>query len=106
MDGHEGANGKISRQLVQLFAGTEHQVRAMILKEEQSSELKPLGADEIVVADLEKGIDHALKGCSAVVFTAGSGSHTGPDKMELVESWGQSKRLKKRKRSVWNGLLW
>jgi uncharacterized protein YbjT (DUF2867 family) len=90
-----GANGKIGRQLVQLFAGTEHQVRAMIRNEEQASELKRLGADEIVVADLEKEIDHAIKGCSAVVFTAGSGSHTGPDKTELVDKLGAIKTIEK-----------
>jgi uncharacterized protein YbjT (DUF2867 family) len=90
-----GANGKIGRQLIQLLAGTEHRVRAMIRKEEQAPELKRLGADEIVVADLEKDFDHALQGCSAVVFTAGSGSHTGPDKTELVDRLGAIRSIEK-----------
>jgi len=32
--------------------------------------------------------EHALQGCDALVFTAGSGGHTGGDKTLLVDLWG------------------
>lgn len=45
----------------------------MVRKPEQAAALEQLGAAETVVGDLEEDCTHALKGCDAVVFTAGSG---------------------------------
>ena len=41
-----------------------------------------------MLADLEYPIDHAVKGCDAVIFAAGSGGHTGKDKTVLVDHIG------------------
>ncbi|EGK12438.1 NAD dependent epimerase/dehydratase [Desmospora sp. 8437] len=72
-----GANGKIGRHLVRMLGRSDHQVRAVIRNEQQQPDMEKLGADEVVVADLEQTVDHAVAGCEAVVFTAGSGGHTG-----------------------------
>lgn len=88
-----GANGKIGRHLVRLLGKSDHQVRAVIRNEEQQPDMEKLGADEVVVADLEKTVDHAVAGGEAIVFTAGSGGHTGGDKTLLVDLDGAFKTI-------------
>jgi uncharacterized protein YbjT (DUF2867 family) len=83
-----GANGDIGRRLITLIASGAHQSRAMIRHPGQSSELYELGADETVVADLEKDVSSAVTGCDAVIFTAGSGGNTGPEKTDAVDRDG------------------
>ncbi|MFC4558286.1 SDR family oxidoreductase [Virgibacillus kekensis] len=89
-----GANGQIGQHLVDLFANkSEHTVRTMVRKEEQAAALKEKGV-EAVVADLEGSVDkiaEAAQGCDAVIFTAGSGGKTGPDKTLLVDLDGAVK---------------
>ncbi|OYD07441.1 SDR family oxidoreductase [Paludifilum halophilum] len=82
-----GANGQVGKQLVERLGHSEHQVRGMIREESQAADLEAFGA-ETVVADLEGDISHAVRGCDAIVFAAGSGAHTGPDKTELVDHLG------------------
>lgn len=91
-----GANGKIGRILVnKLQNEKEFQVRAMVRSEEQANAFKERGLDA-VVADLEgtvEQIGNAMDGCDAVVFTAGSGSKTGPDKTLTVDLDGAVKTI-------------
>lgn len=82
-----GANGKTGRILIGLLAKKGHTVRAMIRKEDQSEKMKVLGAEPIL-ADLEKDTDHAFKDIDAVIFAAGSGSKTGPEKTIDVDRNG------------------
>lgn len=82
-----GANGKVGRLLVPRLADAGHAVRAMIRDRAQAPAAEERGA-EPVVADLEADFGHALDGCDAVVFTAGSGGHTGADKTALVDGLG------------------
>ncbi len=82
-----GANGKIGRLLVPRLVDAGYAVRAMVRDPEQTSEAEERGADPIV-ADLEGHFAHALDGCDAVVFTAGSGGHTGADKTARVDGLG------------------
>ncbi|RPK12487.1 SDR family oxidoreductase [Priestia endophytica] len=84
-----GANGTTGNILVEkLGKSSEHKAVAMVRKEEQKAKMEQLGADEIVIADLEKDIEHAVKGMDAVIFAAGSGSKTGPDKTYAVDQEG------------------
>lgn len=82
-----GANGKIGQRLVKQMAESAYSPRAMIRNPAQAEELQALGA-ETVVADLEDDCSGALKGCDAVIFTAGSGPDTGPDKTLDVDQNG------------------
>ncbi|OYD08465.1 SDR family oxidoreductase [Paludifilum halophilum] len=83
-----GANGKTGRQLVGLLGeSASHRVRAMVRDEEQVPALQDQGA-EVVVADLEQDFSHAFDGIEAVIFAAGSGAHTGPEKTESVDYQG------------------
>ena len=83
-----GANGQIGKQLVHLLKESdEHTVRAMVRSEEQVENFKKLGVEAELV-DLEGSVENianAAKGCDAIVFTAGSGSHTGADKTMLID---------------------
>ncbi|PRO66109.1 SDR family oxidoreductase [Alkalicoccus urumqiensis] len=91
-----GANGQIGSQLVtKLHDGGEHDVRAMVRKEEQKKAFEDKGV-EAVLADLEGSVDEiaeAMKGCDAAVFAAGSGGSTGPDKTLLIDLDGAGKSV-------------
>ncbi|WP_239257036.1 SDR family oxidoreductase [Listeria ilorinensis] len=83
-----GANGKIGRQIVQKLALEKgYFVRAMIRDVHQTEALEKLGGKPII-ADLEKDFRYAYDEVDAVVFTAGSGGHTGPDKTIAVDQDG------------------
>ncbi|HET7616775.1 MAG TPA: SDR family oxidoreductase [Bacillales bacterium] len=86
-----GANGNIGKKLLPILHEHSHEARAMIRDESQKSDLDSRA--EVVVADLEKDFGHAFEGCEAVIFTAGSGAHTGPDKTELVDRQGAMKAV-------------
>ncbi|MCA1038229.1 SDR family oxidoreductase [Bacillus infantis] len=88
-----GANGQIGRHLIEKLAETEHKSVAMVRKEEQVKELRDLGADKVVIGDLEKNFSHAFEGVDSVIFTAGSGGHTGADKTILIDLWGAIKTI-------------
>lgn len=91
-----GANGQIGRHLIdQLKESKEHTVRAMVRTKEQADAFEKEGI-ETRVADLEGSVEHlaqAAKGTDAVVFTAGSGSHTGADKTILIDLDGAAKTI-------------
>lgn len=97
-----GANGKIGKQVVKFIQESdEHQARAMIRKPQQASFFEQLGADT-VITDLEDDISEiakAAEGVDAVVFTAGSGAHTGADKTILIDLDGAVKTMEAAKQA-------
>jgi uncharacterized protein YbjT (DUF2867 family) len=82
-----GANGNTATRLVRRLAASRHDPVAMIRNPEQRPKFDEMGVPT-VVADLEYPIDHAVRGCDAVIFAAGSGSGTGKDKTVLVDHLG------------------
>ncbi|MBS3669432.1 SDR family oxidoreductase [Vreelandella boliviensis] len=82
-----GANGQIGKQFCELAQQAGTPIKAMIRSEEQASWFKERGIDT-VIADLEGEFEHAFEGCDQVVFTAGSGPHTGPDKTLMIDLYG------------------
>lgn len=87
-----GAHGQIGQLLIKALAAEGETPRAMVRAEAQAQVVKDLGA-EPVIADLEGDFRSALEGCDKVVFTAGSGAKTGPDKTILVDMWGAMKAV-------------
>lgn len=83
-----GANGQIGQHLLQEMANSNHEARALVRHPDQGPELQKLGATETVLGDLEHDCSEAMRGCDAVIFTAGSGPHTGPDKTIDVDQDG------------------
>ncbi|MCP1314941.1 SDR family oxidoreductase [Halomonas sp. 707D7] len=82
-----GAHGQIGRQFCELAHQDGVAVRAMVRKPEQAEWFASRGI-EAVIGDLEGDMEHAFEGCDEVVFTAGSGPHTGPDKTLLIDLYG------------------
>ncbi len=82
-----GANGQIGRQFCALAAERNLPIRAMIRDRGQIPAFREIGV-ETVTADLESDFRQAYEGCEQVIFTAGSGPHTGPDKTLLVDLHG------------------
>lgn len=83
-----GANGQIGAKLVTLLRDAGQPVRVMLRDDAQRATFESMGV-EVVIANLETALpDAAFEGCDKVVFTAGSGAKTGPDKTILVDLWG------------------
>jgi uncharacterized protein YbjT (DUF2867 family) len=91
-----GANGQIGKHLVNLLReSSEHTVKAMVRKEEQAEAFAQFGV-EVSVTSLEDRVEdiaQAARGCNAIVFTAGSGRHTGFDKTLLIDLDGAVKTV-------------
>lgn len=91
-----GANGQIGHILVnQLQNHDQFEPIAMIRNPEQQSKFEEKGI-KTVVGDLEgpvSDLELVMQGVDAVVFTAGSGGKTGPDKTLLVDLDGASKSI-------------
>lgn len=89
-----GANGQIGRHLVKLFHESEdYSVKAMVRHQEQTGYFTEQGVNA-VVGDLEDSVSSLAglaNGCDAVVFAAGSGGKTGPDKTLLIDLDGAVK---------------
>ncbi|AFJ01830.1 putative nucleoside-diphosphate sugar epimerase [Methylophaga frappieri] len=86
-----GANGQIGRLLVTQLLDQSRAVRVMVREASQADFFRHLGA-EVVIADLEQPLpDKAFEQCNKVVFTAGSGGHTGAEKTILIDLWGACK---------------
>ncbi|WP_216827337.1 SDR family oxidoreductase [Alkalihalobacterium elongatum] len=91
-----GSNGQIGKHLIHFLSeSNEHTVKAMVRKEEQAAAFEKQGV-ETALTDLEGSVDEiakAAKGCDAIVFTAGSGGHTGAEKTLLVDLDGAAKTI-------------
>ncbi|MBM7839527.1 uncharacterized protein YbjT (DUF2867 family) [Alkalihalobacillus xiaoxiensis] len=89
-----GANGQVGQHVIDQLKDRNHKTTAMVRKQEQVDKMKQLGADEVIVADLEGDFSKAFQGQEAVIFTAGSGGATGADKTLTVDLWGAIKSFK------------
>ncbi|MDN3670544.1 SDR family oxidoreductase [Echinicola jeungdonensis] len=91
-----GANGQIGKQVVQILKQEgKHEVKAMVRNENQIEEFESMGI-KAVLADLEDSVEflsEVFKGCDAIIFAAGSGGSTGPDKTLLVDLDGAVKTM-------------
>ncbi|MED4225798.1 SDR family oxidoreductase [Neobacillus cucumis] len=91
-----GAHGKIGTQLIRILSkSNKHTVRAMVREAEQAYNFQSFGIETAIV-NLEESVEQiaeGAKGCDAIVFTAGSGGHTGADKTLLVDLDGAVKTI-------------
>lgn len=94
-----GANGKIGHHLIKQMVLSGHRVRAMVRNSAQTPTMQYLGADETVLGNLEENCAGALVDCDAVIFTAGSGPHTGPEKTVDVDQDGAMRLIESAKAS-------
>ncbi|HEX2728242.1 MAG TPA: SDR family oxidoreductase [Rubrobacteraceae bacterium] len=90
-----GAHGQVARHLVRMLVESGHEVRGLVRKEEQLSDVEADGA-EPVLCDLETeevdgGIGEAVEGCDAIVFAAGAGPGSGEARKETMDYGGAAK---------------
>ncbi|MCC3357697.1 SDR family oxidoreductase [Bacillus sp. REN16] len=91
-----GANGQIGKQVINLLKESgEYTPLAMVRKQEQIDYFEHLGVETVFasIADSVGKIAEAISGCDAIVFTAGSGGHTGPDQTLLIDLDGAVKTI-------------
>jgi uncharacterized protein YbjT (DUF2867 family) len=81
-----GGHGKIALHLERLLADAGHRVLALIRSRDQDSDVREAGA-EPVICDLEQEDDlsHYVRGADAVVFAAGAGPGSGPERKRTVD---------------------
>ncbi|MEX0790291.1 MAG: SDR family oxidoreductase [Actinomycetota bacterium] len=91
-----GGHGKIGRRLGRLLIADGDRTRALIRKPEHAEDVRADGS-EPVVCDLEHaGVDEisrAIAGADAVVFAAGAGPGSGPERKWSMDRDGAIKLL-------------
>lgn len=86
-----GGHGKIGRRLARLLAERGDSVRSLIRRAEQAGQVRGDGV-EPVVCDLEQAgadeIAEAVGAADAIVFAAGAGPGSGPERKETMDYGG------------------
>jgi uncharacterized protein YbjT (DUF2867 family) len=87
-----GGHGKIAQRLLGLLATKGHRARGLIRNPGQATDLEALGA-VAVLGDLEADADLAeyVQGADVVVFAAGAGPGSGPERKRTVDLGGAVK---------------
>jgi uncharacterized protein YbjT (DUF2867 family) len=90
-----GGGGKIGRQLAQLLAAGGDTALPLVRRAEQAEELRTERVAP-VLCDLERAeveeLAAAVAGADAIVFTAGAGPGSGPERKETVD-YGAAAKL-------------
>jgi uncharacterized protein YbjT (DUF2867 family) len=91
-----GGHGKIALLLERLLAGEGHRVRGLIRRPEHAEDLRAAGAEPLL-ADLEQldadRLAELVGAADAVVFAAGAGPGSGPERKWTVDYGGAVKLI-------------
>jgi uncharacterized protein YbjT (DUF2867 family) len=88
-----GGHGKVALRLLGLLSGRGHRARGIIRNPDQAADLEAVGA-EPVIGDLERGdIGDLVADADAVVFAAGAGPGSGPERKLTVDLGGAVKLI-------------
>jgi uncharacterized protein YbjT (DUF2867 family) len=89
-----GGHGKIARRLLELLAARGDRARGLIRNPDHAADLEEIGA-EAVLCDLEAERDVAghVEGADALVFAAGAGPGSGPERKRTVDLGGAVKLI-------------
>jgi uncharacterized protein YbjT (DUF2867 family) len=81
-----GGHGKIGLRLLRLLAERGHRARGLIRNPEHEGDLEAVGG-EPVVCDMEAldDLSGCCEGADAVVFAAGAGPGSGPERKRTVD---------------------
>jgi uncharacterized protein YbjT (DUF2867 family) len=89
-----GGHGQVALRLARLLTDAGHRVRALVRNPDHAPDVAAAGAEAIVV-DLEEVTDDDLAaeivGADAVVFAAGAGPGSGPERKRTVDYGGAVK---------------
>jgi uncharacterized protein YbjT (DUF2867 family) len=89
-----GGHGKVARRLLQLLAERGDRATGIIRNPNQVADLGDVGA-EAIVGDIEAmdDISELVAGADAVVFAAGAGAGSGPERKRTVDYGGAIKLI-------------
>ena len=89
-----GGHGQIGLRLLRLLAERGHRARGLIRNPDHARDLEEVGA-EAVVCDIEAldDISECCEGADAVVFAAGAGPGSGPERKRTVDYGGAVKLM-------------
>ena len=81
-----GGHGKVGLRLLRLLADGGHRARGLIRNSEHAADLEAAGA-EPVVCDMEAldDLSGCCEGADAIVFAAGAGPGSGPERKRTVD---------------------
>jgi uncharacterized protein YbjT (DUF2867 family) len=87
-----GGHGKVALRLLRLLAAEGHRARGLVRNPGQAADLEALGA-VAVLGDLEADASLAeyVRGADVVVFAAGAGPGSGPERKRTVDLGGAVK---------------
>lgn len=92
-----GGHGSIARLLTPLLTASGHAVRGLVRAEDQFDDLRADGA-EPMLCDLESinddELDTALASSDVVVFAAGAGPDSGPERKKTLDRDGAIKSVR------------
>jgi nucleoside-diphosphate-sugar epimerase len=92
-----GGHGKIALELTRLLDERGDQVRSLIRNPDHAEAVRDAGALEAIVCDLEKSDDdrvaEAVGEADVIVFAAGAGPNSGPERKETMDYGGVVKLL-------------
>jgi uncharacterized protein YbjT (DUF2867 family) len=89
-----GGHGKVGLRLLELLAGSGHRARGLIRNPDHAPDLERIGA-EPVLCDMEAldDISECCRSADAVVFAAGAGPGSGPERKRTVDYGGAVKLM-------------
>ncbi|CAA9544249.1 MAG: oxidoreductase ylbE [uncultured Thermoleophilia bacterium] len=88
-----GGHGKVGRRLLALLAREGHTARGLVRNPDHRADLEAVGA-AVTLADLERDdLTDAVRGADAVVFAAGAGPGSGPERKRTVDLGGAVRLL-------------
>ncbi len=97
-----GGHGKIALRLTRLLAERGDRIRSIIRKTEQSDDIRSAGGEPIT-CDIElsesEELANAIGKVDAVVFAAGAGPGSGPDRKDTVDYGGAAKLIEAAKKN-------
>jgi uncharacterized protein YbjT (DUF2867 family) len=95
-----GGHGKVGLRLLRLLADRGHRARGLIRNPDHALELHNVGA-ESVLCDIEAldDISRCCQGADAVVFAAGAGPGSGPERKRTVDYGGAVKLIEAAKKN-------
>jgi nucleoside-diphosphate-sugar epimerase len=89
-----GGHGKIALHLERLLADSGHRVSALIRHRDHDSDVREAGAEPVMCdIELEDDLSHYVSGADAVVFAAGAGPGSGPERKRTVDLGGALKLI-------------
>ncbi len=90
-----GAAGKTASRIVRKLTREGHEVRGLVRKEEQLSEVEKSGAEPALVdlekEEIEETVGRAVEGCDTIIFAAGAGPGSGAARKETMDYGGAVK---------------